>query len=134
MDRGQLPLSVVEAALGMLLLLSITVGFALGVAPADTGSPQLEAYASDAATILANEEPRHTGQTRLAEVSASASAFQRERAALERRTERILPDNVMYRIETRHGTVGFRHPPDVPSGTATVATGSGEVTIRVRYA
>lgn len=133
MDRAQLPMSLVEAGLGVLLLTAITAGFALGVAPADTGSPQLEAYASDAATLLANEQPRHAGQTRLSEVARSQSAFQRERPALERRAERILPDNVLFRIETEYGAAGYQLPPDVPTGTATVATGQGEVTIRVWY-
>ncbi len=134
MDRAQLPLSMIEAALGLLLLLSITMGFALGVAPAETQRPQLEAYATDAATILANEEPQHAGQTRLAELTASRATFQRERAAVERRAERILPENVMFRIETRHGAIGYRLPSNVPTGSATVATGQGEVTIRVWYA
>lgn len=134
MDRAQLPLSVIEAGVGLLLLLSITAGFALGVAPADTRSPQLEAYATDAATLLANEEPRHAGQTRLGEVAASESAFERERDALERRVDRILPDNLMYRVETPHGAVGQRLPSNVATGAATVATASGDVTVRVWYA
>lgn len=117
----------------MVLLLALVAGFSLGVAPAETGSPQLTAYAQDAATILANEQPRHRGQTRLAELARSRSAFDRERAALHRRAERILPDNVLFRIETRHGTVGHRLPPDVRTGTATVTTASGTVTIRVWY-
>lgn len=133
MDRGQVPMAAIEAGIGVLLLLTLTVGFALGVTPAATESPQLEAYAHDAAIILENEQPRHQGQSRLAELTASESAFDRERAALERRAERILPDNLLFRIETRHGTVGHRLPPDVPTGTATVTTGSGPVTIRVWY-
>ena len=134
MDRGQLPLSVLEAAIGLLLLLAVVMGFALGVTPADTRTPQLDVYATDGATILANEEPQHAGQTRLAEVAASRTAFEREHDALERRAERIFPDNVMFRIETRHGAAGYALPPDVPTGTATVATGSGEVTVEVWYA
>lgn len=134
MDRGQASLSVVEAGIGVLLVLSITAAFAFGVGSADTRSPQLAAYASDGATLLANEQPRHAGQTRLAEVTSSPYAFERERDALERRARRILPENVMFRIEIQHGTIGDRLPAGVATGTATVATGSGEVTIRVWYA
>jgi len=133
MDRGQLPLSVVEATIGLLLLLSIAAAFSLGVAPADTDTDQLEVYASDAATLLETAEPQHAGQTRLAEVAASAGALDREGAALRRRAERVLPDNVMFRIETPHGAIGYHVPPGVPTGTATVATGSGDVTLRVWY-
>lgn len=134
MDRGQLPLSVVEAAIGLVLLLSLAGAFSLGVAPIDDSHTQLEAYASDAATILATEAPEHAGQTRLAEVSASSSAFQREGPSVERRADRLLPDNVMYRIETPQGALGYVRPAGVPTGTATVATGRGEATIRVWYA
>jgi hypothetical protein len=131
--RAQVPLAAVEAAIGMILLLALVAGLSLGVAPADTGSPQLAAYAEDAATILANEQPRHGGRTRLAELTRSNSSFERERDSLRRRADRILPDNVLFRIETPHGTVGHRLPPDVQTGTATVTTASGTVTIRVWY-
>lgn len=134
MRRAQVSLSLVEAGIGLLLVLTITAGFAFGVAPADTTSPQLDAYASDAATILANEQPRHAGQTRLAELTASPDSFDRERDALGDRARRILPDNVMFRVETPHGTVGDPLPPGVTTGTATVATDGGAVTIRVWYA
>lgn len=133
MDRGQAHLSVLEAGIGVLLLLTVIAGFAVGVAPPDTRSPQLTAYASDAATMLANEQPRHAGQTRLAELTASRSSFERERDALEARARRILPDNVMFRVETAYGTVGDPLPADVATGTATVPTESGDVTIRVWY-
>lgn len=134
MPRGQLPLSVLEVALGIVFLLAVVLGFALGVPTADTRSPQLEAYAEDAATILAQEPPQHGGTTRLAEVIASNESFQRERAVLRQRTDRILPDNLMYRITTPHGSVGFELPRGVARGRATVSTGAGPVTIRVWYA
>lgn len=131
--RGQVPLAAIEAGMGVLLLLTLTIGFTFGVAPAQTTTPQLEAYAQDAATILENEQPRHQGQSRLAELTASEAAFNRERTAIRDRAARILPENLMFRIETRHGTVGHRLPRDVPTGTATVTTQSGPVTIRVWY-
>lgn len=133
MDRGQVPLAAIEAGIGVLLLLTLALGFSLGVAPADTRTPQLDAYAQDAATILQNEQPRHQGQSRLAELTRSRAAFRRERAALEHRAERILPANVLFRIETRYGTIGHPLPSDVPTGSATVTTATGTVTIRVWY-
>jgi len=133
-DRGQLSLSLVEAGVGVIFLLAVAMGFALGVPAPDTREPQLDRYAEDAATVLAGEPPRHQGTTRLAEVLATNETFQRERAALDRRVERILPDNLMYRVETPHGAVGFRKPADAPVGSAAVTTANGAVTIRVWYA
>lgn len=123
----------VEGALAVVLVLGVAAGFALGVAGPDAREPQLEVYAQDAATILASEPPRHRGGTRLAEVVRSPAAFQRERGALERRVGRILPENLMYRVETPHGSVGYRIPRGVATGYSTVTTSSGAVTLRVWY-
>ncbi|WP_299264422.1 DUF7262 family protein [Halorientalis sp.] len=132
-NRGQLSLSLIEAGVGVIFLLTVTMGFALGVPQPDTREPQLDVYAEDAATVLAGEAPRHRGTTRLAEIVASSGAFQRERAALDRRVARILPDNLMYRVGTPHGAVGFEKPAGVPVGQATVTTVNGDVTIWVWY-
>ncbi|MFC6975487.1 hypothetical protein ACFQL1_13845 [Halomicroarcula sp. GCM10025709] len=134
MGRGQLPLSVLEVAIGVVVILSVTLGFALGPPAADTRGPQLDAYASDVATVLANEQPRHGGSTRLREVLASEATFDRERGALERRVERILPENVLFRVETPHGTVGLARPRQTTTGTAVIPTGIGRVRIEVWYA
>lgn len=124
----------VEGALAVLLVIGVAAGFALGVTEPDASEPQLDAYAEDAATILSNEPPRHRGGTRLSEVTRSATAFDREKAALERRVGRILPANLMFRVETPHGRVGQPKPDGVETGVATVTTLHGEVTIRVWYA
>ncbi|MFC7156310.1 hypothetical protein ACFQPA_12740 [Halomarina halobia] len=134
MARGQLSLSVVEAGVGAVLVLAVTTGFVLGVPSPDVREAQLDAYANDAATVLSNEPPRHGGTTRLAEVARSPDAFDRERAALQRRVERLLPDNLAYRVSTPHGSVGYRKPAGVAVGLARVTTAHGEVTIRVWYA
>lgn len=134
MRRGQLSLSLVEAAVGVVLLLAVASGFAFGVATPDASVSQLDTYADDAATVLATEPPRHSGTTRLAEVARSEAAFERERAALDRRVDRILPANLLYRVETPHGAVGFPVPAGASVGERTVATGYGRVTIRVWYA
>lgn len=133
MRRGQLSLSVVEAAVGVVFVLAVTMGFVLGVPAPDTERPQLDAYAGDVATVLANEPPRHAGETRLAEVTRSPAAFEREHEALERRVDRLLEDNLMYRIETPHGSIGYRRPAGGQAGHATVPTAGGEVTVWVWY-
>ena len=133
-DRGQLSLSAVEAAVGVLLVLGALASFLAGVpAPADERAA-LDATASDAATVLSGENPRHAGATRLAEVARSSEAFERERDALERRVAAVLPENVLFEVRTPHGTVGFDPPDDVDVGVATVPTRYGDVTIRVWYA
>ncbi len=133
-DRGQLSLPAVEAAVGVVFVLAIAAGLTVGPAAPDAATVQLETYAHDAATVLAGEPPRHRSATRLSEVVASRSTFERERDALARRVERILPDNLLFRVATPHGAVGFRRPGGVPVGVATVATGAGDVTIWVWYA
>lgn len=133
--RGQVSLPAVEAGVGVLFVVAVAAAFAFGT-PAG-GVPQetqLDAYAADAATVLANEPPSHADSTRLAEVAASEAAFDREAAALERRVDRILPGNLLFRVVTPHGDVGHARPTTVPTGRATVPTGSGTVTIWVWYA
>lgn len=132
--RGQLPVSVLEAALGVVLVTAVAMGFALGVPGPDRRGQQLDRYAEDTATLLREAPPRHGGSTRLSEVVASADSFARERAALERRVDRILPENVMFRVETPRGAIGYPVPDNAPTGTATVTTTHGPVRIRVWYA
>ncbi|WP_101295612.1 DUF7262 family protein [Halegenticoccus soli] len=132
--RGQLSLSAVEAGVGVVFVLAVAAGFALGLPDAGAREAQLDSYAADAATVLAQEPPRHGGATRLAEVSRSEASFERERDALDRRVDRILPDNLMFRVRTPHGAVGYRRPTGVPVGHATVTTLHGDVTIWVWYA
>ncbi len=133
-DRGQVSLPVVEAGVGVLLVFGVITSFALGLPEADDREAQLDAYAEDAAAVLAGEPPRHREATRLAEVLRSEDTFERERDALDRRVDRILPDNLLYRVETPHGAVGYRKPAGVPVGVASVTTTNGDVTIWVWYA
>ena len=133
-DRGQAPLTAVEAAVGVLLVTGVTLVFALGAAPGAADTSQLDLYAEDAATLLSSEAPRHADRTRLSEVAASAEAFERERGALRDRVDRLLPDSLLFRVETPHGAVGYPLPADVETGTATVPTVNGDVTVRVWYA
>lgn len=129
-------MSALEAVIGVLLLVSLALVFALGVPGADEAETevQLETFADDAATILANEPPRHAEQTRLSEVVASQAAFDRERGELERRIDRLLPDNLMFQVDTEYGTIGQPIPAGVQTGTTTVMTVNGPVTLEVWYA
>lgn len=133
-ERGQLSLPVVEAAIGVAFVLAAAATFGLALPDPGTTEAQLDAYADDTATVLSEEPPRHAGGTRLDEVARSAEAFERERGALRHRVGRILGDNLMFRVETPHGVVGYARPPDVPLGRAAVPTRGGEVVLWVWYA
>lgn len=132
MDSGQLSISMIEAGVGVVFILAVTIGFALGVPSPETNTSQLDVYAEDTATVLANEPPRHGGETRLDEVTGE-NVTDREYDALQTRVDRILDDNLMYRIELPHGVVGYERPASRPTGQATVPTDSGEVTIWLWY-
>jgi len=136
MHRAQASVTAIEAGIGVILLMSLVFVFVLGGPGAQNpqAQTQLDLYATDAATLLSNEQPRHADQTRLAEVTRSQAAFDREADALERRVERILPPNVLFQVETASGTVGYPLPDDVRTGTTTVPTTNGKVTFTVWYA
>lgn len=133
-ERGQLSMTVVEAAVGVVFVLGMTAAFGLSLPATGATEAQLDAYAADAATVLAHEPPRHANATRLAEVCGSPDAFERERSALANRSERVLPPNLLYRIRTPHGTVGFRPPTNAPTGIAVAPVPDCTVTVRVWYA
>ncbi|MES3518486.1 MAG: hypothetical protein PPP58_12570 [Natronomonas sp.] len=131
-DRGQLSLSVVEAAVGIVFVFAVTTGFAFGVAAPET-TAHLDAEAEGALTILASEPPAEE-QSRLATLAESKAAFDAERDALTARVESILGEGLLFRLETPHGTLGHRPSADAATGEATTVTAGGQITIRVWYA
>lgn len=133
-ERGQVSLTVVEAGVGVLFIVAVSTAFAFGTPGMTSSRAQLEAYASDTATVLASESPRHGGATRLVEIVASNKTFNREKEELERRIDRILPDNLMFQVSTRYGNVGYTKPSTVPVGVARIPTRNGPVIICVWYA
>jgi len=134
MARAQLPLPALEAGIGVVLLLTLALVLAGGVTPADTERAQLDVYASDVGQLLRSEAPRHAGGTRLSEVLASRTAFEREREALARRVDSMLPANLRFRVHTAYGGVGNPQPAGVAVGEWSVRTRNGRVTLEVWYA
>jgi hypothetical protein len=132
-SRGQLATSLVEAAVGALLILSVVAGF-LWV-PAETGTgasaTTLDRTADDALSVLVAEPPAGTGRNRLAAACRSPESFATERDALDRRLESILPTAVFGRLDTPHGTVGPPQPTGVPVGHETRTVAGCPVTLRV---
>lgn len=99
--RAQLSMPLIEAAVGVVLILALAGLLAVGTPSPQASDPQLDAYAADVATVLAEEPARHDGTTRLDEISRSPEQFDREAAALERRVDDLLPDNLLFRVEVR---------------------------------
>lgn len=129
--RGQLSLPVVEAGVGVLLVFAAASGFLLALPAQGTEHVQLNANARDTLSVLAADSPRHGDATRLAEVTRSQNAFDRESASLRRRVTRILPGNVLFSLHTPYGTVGYPEPSNVAFGVASRPTPYGRVRLEV---
>lgn len=131
--RGQLSLPVVEAAVGVVLVVGVTAAFAVAVPGPNRERAQLERYAGDTATTLA-ETPADEGEGPfLARALASPSAFQRARPRLRNRSTAAVPGSVRVRVETPRGAVGPPRPPSRPAGRATATTVRGPVRVVVWY-
>jgi len=131
MGRAQLSLPLLEAGVGVLLVLAVVAALALG-SPADAGTDraQLDTYAADLGTVLATAGD---GGPRLATALASADAFADNRSALLARARALAPANVLVRVETPLGAVGHEPPRDRPVGVARVPTVDGVATLWVWY-
>ena len=124
---------MVEAAIGVVLVLSVAASFALApAAPEHTAT--LDAHADDAVEILRADAPVGSGATRLAALTRSAAAERRERAAARSRLASALPGTVAFRVRTPYGSFGDPRPPGATVGVASATTQHGRVTVRVWYA
>lgn len=133
MRRGQVSLSVVEAAVGALLIVSVAAGFAIGTGGPVSSEPELDTLARDTATVLGSEPAEDASGSLLVALARSAESFDRVRESTRRRVERLLPRDVAFRLRTPHGTLGYPRPPSVTTGSTTVPTRHGPVTVWVWY-
>jgi hypothetical protein len=133
MSRGQLSLSVVEAAIGVVLVLGVAAGFTVGTAGPSSSTSQLDTLAHDTATVLRSEPTDRGENSRLTALARSERSFDRIREPTRRRIATLLPDDVVFQVRTSHGSFGYPHPPTAPVGSVTVPTRYGPVTIRVWY-
>jgi hypothetical protein len=131
--RGQLSLPVVEAVVGVVLVLGVTAAFAVAVPGPGRDRAQLERYADDAATTLAGAPAEEGDGPFLARALASSSAFRGARSRLRERATAPLPGSVRVRVETPRGAVGPPRPPARPAGRATVTTAEGPVRVVAWY-
>lgn len=133
MSRGQLSLSIVEAAVGVILVMSVAAGFVVGVSGSPPSTSQLDTLARDTATVLGSEPTASGGDSRLVALARSDRSFAAVRKPTRERIERLLPADVLFRVRTPRGTFGYPRPPTAAVGSATVPTRYGPVTVRVWY-
>jgi len=132
-ERAQTSLSAVEAVVGLLLILGVAVGFGVGTtAPADD-TAELDAMARDTTAVLGSEPTARGGTTWLVALARSATSFDRVRVAVRERVARLLPPDVLFRVETPHGSLGHPRRRGAPVGSTRVPTRHGPVEIRVWY-
>ncbi|RRJ29181.1 DUF7262 family protein [Halocatena pleomorpha] len=128
-SRAQLSLPVMEVAIGVLVVFAVLSGIILGIPPPEPRETQLDTYARDTATLL--EDP--STPYRLPALTTSRSGFEQGAPLLSDRLKELLPENLMARIETPHGVIGYRSPSDAPIGQTTIPTPNGSVRILVWY-
>lgn len=129
--RGQLSIPTIEVSIGILLVFGVISLLTIGVTPPAQVDPQLEQYAEDTGVLLIQ-----TGTEKappLAGALTDKATFTQYRSAISQRTDRLLPDNLMYVIETPHGTIGHQPPAYVTTGRTIRTTPHGTVTITVYY-
>jgi len=133
MPRGQLSLSIIEAVVGVVLVLGVAAGFVVGVSGSPSSTPQLDTLARDTATVLGSEPTESGRDSRLAALARSDRAFEQVRTPTRERIERLLPADVVFEVRTPRGTFGYPRSPTAAVGSVTVPTRYGPVTIRVWY-
>ncbi|MFB6146402.1 MAG: hypothetical protein ABEJ08_01785 [Halobacteriaceae archaeon] len=130
-DRGQLSTPLVEAGLGLLFVFAVAAGFVLGAPDAGVEDRQLDRYAGDAVTLLAEHG---LDGAPLAAAIDSPAALSGNESRLRDRLDRLLPAGLRGQLRTPAGVVGPPPPAGRAVGTATVSTTAGPVRVRVWYA
>ncbi|WP_199243349.1 DUF7262 family protein [Halopenitus persicus] len=152
-SRGQLSLSAVEAAIGVAFVLALATAFTVVPPDPGTGAADLDAYATDVATVLGNEggavlgdeagamfgdeagteddgDGNATGAPLPAAI-ATPETFAAEREAIDARTDALVPDRLRYHVRTPHGDVGTEPPSGATVGRAALHTRNGRVVVAV---
>ena len=133
MPRGQLSLSLVEAAVGVVLVLGVAAGFSVAVTGPVSATPQLDTLARDTVTLLGSTPTERGRDARLVALTRSDRSFDRARTPARDRVRAALPDDVLFRVRTPQGSIGAPRPPTVTAGSATATTRYGPVTVWVWY-
>jgi hypothetical protein len=112
----------------------VAAGFVVGDAGPDV-EPRLDAYATDATTLLAADAPTAANATsRLDALTRSPEAYAATRGPTRDRLVDALPVPVFVHVETPHGSFGRPPPPSRPTGRAHATTSNGTVVVETWYA
>ncbi|ELZ72946.1 hypothetical protein C457_03256 [Haloferax prahovense DSM 18310] len=131
-DRGQLSLTVVEAAVATLLVLAVAAGFALAPPAPASEADSLERQATDAASLVAAVPAGATG-TLLGSACASSGDFDARAARLHEVASAGLPSGAFVSLRTDVGSVGRPPPETARVGSATAAVPRCTATVKVWY-
>lgn len=131
--RGQLSLSVVEAVVGLVVVLAAATTFVVGLPETGAEDTELTVLAADGLTVLESTPPEDDGTSRLAALAEDQSNFVRERTLTAEQLRALYPRHARYRLETPHGVVGEPLPPRGPVGRAQRQTTGGRVTLWVWF-
>ncbi|AFK18319.1 hypothetical protein E6P09_06010 [Haloferax mediterranei ATCC 33500] len=131
-SRGQLSLTMVEAAVATLFILAVAASFSLTpTAPVGTETA-LDQRATDAAALVA-DVPADGPGTFLGAACASPGDFDARAARLHEVATAGLPTGAFVSLRTDVGTVGTQPPETARVGTASVAVPRCTATLEVWY-
>ncbi|SEK34015.1 DUF7262 family protein [Haloferax larsenii] len=135
-SRGQLSLTVIEAAIATLLVLTVAAGFALTpeypTATLDHSSTPLDEQAHDAAALVA-AAPADGPGTLLGAACASESDFDARAAQLRTVATSGVSPGAFVSIQTDVGKAGTSPPADARVGSASVVVPRCTATLEVWY-
>jgi hypothetical protein len=132
-ERAQVSLSVVEAAVGLLVVLAASTTFLVGLPDPGADQAELTVLAADGLAVLDATPPAGEGASRLTVLARDRSGFVRERNETATQLRALYPPTVRYRIETPHGVVGDPRFTRGSVGRARQATPGGRVTLWVWF-
>lgn len=132
-ERGQLSLSVVEAVVGLLVVLAAATTFVVGLPETGSEGAELTVLASDGVIVLDATPPEGDGVSRLTVLARDRSGYVRERGYARDQLDALYPTGVQYRLETPYGAIGKPLPPRGPIGNARTHTRDGALTLWVWF-
>ncbi|WP_380678786.1 DUF7262 family protein [Salinigranum sp. GCM10025319] len=130
-ERGQVSLSIVEAIVGLVVVLAATTTFLVGLPETGADEADLNRLADDGLTALDSTPPAGDGASRLTALARGPGSFAVERSDADEQLRELYPRRVRYRLETPHGTIGEPLPPTRTTGLARRYTPEGDVTFWV---
>ena len=130
-ERGQVSLSLVEAVVGLLVVLAAATTFLVGLPDAGAESEELDVLAADGLAALGATPPTEDGASRLSALARARGTFTQEARPTDDQLRALYPETVRYHLETPHGTVGTPVPPSRTFGQAQAYRLNTWVTLRV---